>query len=137
MDFLDAAKHGHVQVVRHLLKCGIDKDENMISEEISSASGTIRMRHTQTNTALWHACGEGHLEVVRILLEERADTSLRGPGGTALMAAISHDQVEVVKLLLAAGVRMDVRDSSAVRDRSWVLDLLMEAGGSVDVPWTS
>ena len=125
-DFLDAAEHGNIAVVRYLLERGVNMNVRMLRED-QSYDGVIRYTWRRTSPALFRACATGHLDVVRLLLEERADTSFKG-WGTALREAIAHDRVEVVRMLLAAGVGVDEQDGDVVRDHTWVQDLLTEAG---------
>ena len=52
-------------------------------------------------TALMHAAGQGHVEVVHLLLDSDADTNLVAVNGsTVLTTASEQGRVEVVRLLL-------------------------------------
>ena len=59
-------------------------------------------------TALLLASANGHVEIVRLLLEAKADKSLAGRcGETALVRAACKGHAEIVRLLLKAGVEKD------------------------------
>ena len=63
------------------------------------------------NTALIQAIKQDHVEVVKILLENKADMNLQDflSGYTALIEAIRAGQVEVVKILLANKADMNLQ----------------------------
>jgi hypothetical protein len=62
-------------------------------------------------TALMIACVEGHSEIVRALLEQRAQVNARNnKGWTALRFAVSMDETEIVRLLLEAGADANILD---------------------------
>jgi ankyrin repeat protein len=67
----------------------------------------------QIADALYIACRNGHVDVVRFLLTKRPDLSFRAfAGATPLHWAYFSGSCEVVDLLLAAGADPRLRDSS-------------------------
>ena len=83
---INAAKEGDLKQVQELLDQGVEvdaKNENGI-------------------TALMEAYGNGHMEIMQLLLEWEADVDARDTrtGTTILMAASTLGQIEIVKLLL-------------------------------------
>ena len=128
-----AAKAGDLILVRSLLlEQGVDKSET-------------------TNigrTAMWHAAKNGHLEIVRLLLEQGADKELGGPDMTPLRVASAMGHLLVVQLLLEQGADIEKADSfgrtalfsASTRGHSDVVRYLLEQGANRDktniVGWT-
>lgn len=88
-------------------------------------------------TPLWWAAENGHVEMVKLLLDEGADVaSANKDGRTLLIAASSKGQADVVRLLLATGrVNADLKDSefgrtplswAAANGREAVVQLLLD-----------
>ncbi len=80
------------------------------------AGADVNAKDEGENTALWWACKFEHLETVKILVD--AGTVLRfhnddyyDNGKTALMQASYGGKLEVVKVLIAAGVDVNARDN--------------------------
>lgn len=103
-----------------------------------------------------YACGYGRSEVVQFLLEKGIDADWRnGDGQTGLHWATYGQHVEVVRLLLRHGARVDVRDGAfdgtpldwalhgwsgtshaAQRERAYdVVALLARAGAKLEMKW--
>ena len=88
-------------------------------------------------TALHVAAGNGHSEVVELLLEAGADKdAVMQNGRTVFDVAVSNDHLEVVRVLLNAGAEKDAPLQNGVTalyaaasyDQSRLVKLLLEAG---------
>src|SRR5262249_30915080 len=92
-DIWTAAASGNTDRVRQLL----DESPSLINEMAADRSGT----------ALVHASGNGHLEVVRLLIARGADPNIpeegNAPHGRALYAAVYTGQLEIARVLLEHG----------------------------------
>ena len=88
-----ASYHGNLAEVNRLLDGGADANEEMDDEW---KDGGTR--------ALMIAAGEGHAEVVKVLLSAGADVhAAKDYYFTALFPAVEGGHAEIVKILLAAG----------------------------------
>jgi len=92
-DLLLASESGDADKVRALLKAGVSPDAT---------------RNTGA-TALSYAVMGRHLEVVKVLLEARADPNRDTAGMTPLFLASENGDVEIVKALLRAGAKVDAK----------------------------
>jgi hypothetical protein len=81
-----AARGGHVKIVRALLRAGADPNA----------------QYSEHLTALTDAASHGHIEVVRVLLAAGADRNHRSDLGTALELAVQNHHVAVARLLQSA-----------------------------------
>ena len=91
------------------------------------------------------AAKNGHLEVVRLLLEAGANKERKGKtGATALILAAETGRLEVVRLLLQAGADKDAANENgktalilaAEKGHLEVVQLLLEAGADQDSAMT-
>ncbi|RPI55853.1 MAG: hypothetical protein EHM55_06600 [Acidobacteria bacterium] len=72
----------------------------------------------QNQTALMWAAAEGHPDVVRLLIEHRADLQARTKKGfTALHFAAREGDIESARLLLAAGVDVNIQSQPEVAEK--------------------
>ncbi|KAN0130191.1 hypothetical protein V8E53_011948 [Lactarius tabidus] len=132
---LQAASYGgHLQVVRHLLRHGVDinfrDSENDTSLQLASWKGhldvvqcllehgaDIDLPDQFYNTPLIMAARLGHLDVVRLLLDHNADVhSQDKQGETPLQTSLSghghgRDKPQVVRLLLEHGANPNTQDT--------------------------
>jgi ankyrin repeat protein len=93
-----AAVFGHLPVARYLAKHGADVDA-----PATNGSGY---------NALTGAVTSGHTEIVRWLLESRANPNYRyGPGYSPLLAAAANGHLEIVQLLLDHGADLHATSS--------------------------
>ena len=127
LELRTAARDGDFKKVQELLNKGADvdaKDENGV-------------------TALLEAYGGGHIEIMKLLLENEADIESQDlrKGVTILMAASTMGQAEVVKLLLEWEADVDAkanRGETALVLASFagwpqVVKLLLEADADVNI----
>jgi ankyrin repeat protein len=115
-----AASNGHVELMRRLLERGADartressgtRALDWTSQEGHVAAVKLLLAHEPEvldlpgygeRTALIAAAGNGHTEVVRVLLARQADTrARRASGAHALDSAAQEGHQEIVDLLLA------------------------------------
>jgi hypothetical protein len=90
---VEAATKGELDVVRGCIERGDDVDAEVNEDGC---------------TALWMACGEGHLEITKMLLEEGADKDTADNiGRTPLCAASYYGHTEVATMLVAKGADKD------------------------------
>ena len=103
-----AAESGHLKYLRQLRHAGAD----------------VNVAESYGNTPLIRAALNGHDHCVEFLLEEGADVNHSSKkGNTALMAAsFSANNVAVVKRLLLAGARVNVRNKRSKRAVSTCAD---------------
>lgn len=67
--------------------------------------------HARNESALYYACGEGHLDIVKYLVGQGSD--IHGRNGDALIKAINHLQLDVMKYLVSEGASINfLRDYS-------------------------
>ena len=79
-------------------------------ERLLQLDMAVDTRDAQGASALLHACGAGHREVARQLLDAGADASLAAENGmTALGAAVAARREPLVTLLLERGADVDQR----------------------------
>ncbi|CAN0103727.1 unnamed protein product [Scytosiphon promiscuus] len=91
-----AAKHGRVTVTETLLAAGADLNLRFGDDEISP---------------LDTAAGEGHLDVLKAMIEHGADVDAASPNGrTALIYAVSQNKVGAIDVLVGAGAKLAARD---------------------------
>ncbi|KAI3893439.1 hypothetical protein MKX03_020283, partial [Papaver bracteatum] len=93
-----AAAGGSLQVCKYLLeKLKLDVDS----------------RDGEGSTPLYHACAEGHFDMVRYLLEKGANPDASNDTNrTPLHQAAKSGDTRIINLLLSRGVRVDVVSSS-------------------------
>src|SRR5262249_48384328 len=92
---MTCARSGSVDAVRRLLAGDADANAK---------------EPAQNQTALMWAAAEHHPDVVRVLIEAKADLRTHTKNGfTALHFAAREGDVESARLLLAAGVSIDIR----------------------------
>ena len=132
-----ASYAGHVEVVRSLLKCGVDVDArgvintsplNLASHEgrldvvqcLLGHGADANSQNDNYRTPLSIAAAMGHLEIVRTLLEHSADIYTQDiDGSTPLHRAMlshnydvkSNNHPQVVRVLLEHGANPNARDN--------------------------
>ena len=150
-----ASNAGHVQVVRSLLKCGVDVDArgfwNQSPLQLASFQGHLdvvqcllnhgadaKFQDDNYRTPLSHAAETGYHEIVRVLLEHNADANSQDKDGlTPMHGAFWYgmslsfgnsrgDYPQIVRLLLERGANPNARDHKLRTP----LHLLLSSGGA-------
>jgi ankyrin repeat protein len=102
-----ATMHGSTEMVRLLLGAGANLEEE-----------NGRMGETALMVAV--SCGEGHVEVARLLIEQGANTNAKDvTGRTALMVAARSGDPSLVAMLLSSGAEIELRDNDGVAALDW------------------
>lgn len=121
-----AADAGDIATVRNLLDQGVDP--NVVGELPSGVKAT----------ALMLAGSRGRLEIVKLLLERKANLEVRDPNGwTALAYAVGFVRPSCVRAMVAKGANVNARNTGgiapvvlAVRDAE-VMRILLDHGADV------
>ena len=125
-----ASGEGHLQVVRYLLRYGVD----------------VNLRDSGLETPLLLACWNGHFDVIQCLLKHGADVDLRDQfQQTPLILAASWGRVDAVRLLLGHNAEVNsqgrmgltplhhtVTGYSFRADRPQIVRLLLKHGANVN-----
>ena len=139
-----ACEKGHLEIVRLLVEAGADKDKAKNSGEtplLVNEIASVSVVHGSGETPLYIASANGHLEVVRLLVEKGADMDKgRDNGLTPLLAACYAGHLEIVRLLVEAGADKDkVKNDgctpllvASITGHLEIVRLLIEAGADKD-----
>lgn len=93
-DITEAAAFGNADAVRKFLSSGANVNQ------------TAQPSYMKGQTALMRAAGNGHIEVIKILIEAKADLNLKDAKGmTALDSAADMGKEEAAILLFNAGAK--------------------------------
>jgi ankyrin repeat protein len=93
-----------------IMTCSSSGSEAAVRILIARGADVNAKEPTENQTALMWAAAEHHADVVRTLIEARADLQARTRKGfTTLHFAAREGDLEVTRLLLRAGVDMDIR----------------------------
>ncbi|KXH30823.1 hypothetical protein CSIM01_01417 [Colletotrichum simmondsii] len=148
-----AAWDGTIEIVRTLIKHGAQIDSptgfrHLLShgakvDRIPEEEDSYRGSDFQEGTALQAACESGKTEVVRVLLEWKANPNLgRGPYNSPILAATARNRSEILKLLIdAPGIDVNVKgpknSSRPLMNAAFLMpyedtELLLNAGADVN-----
>ncbi len=123
--FVYAAYYGDLAKMKALFAEGVD---------INASTGA---EGHETHPSLILAAGEGHLDVVKFLLDNGADVNVRGRDGyTSLMSAAWSGHKEIVKLLIGKGADVNAITSergsvlaiASAKPHPEVIEILKQAG---------
>ena len=125
-----ASSEGHLQIVRYLLRYGVD----------------VNIRDSGLETPLLLASWKGHCDVVQYLLEHGADVDMRDQfQHTPLIVAVFSRHVDVVRLILEHNAEVNAQDKDgltvlhyAIRygseaNRFQIVQLLLKHGANANV----
>ena len=133
-----AADVGGLEVARHLLQAGADKD---YCSSYDIACDTHQLENNG-RTALSRAAARGRVEMVRLLLEAGADKDVQDQDGmTALMHATHAGHIEIARILVEAGAGKDLVDeedttaliTAASTGHIEIARLLVDAGANMEL----
>lgn len=136
--------------------CGKTQNRKLVLNALRSGAATgnvegvtnalealdINERGFDGSTALIIATTSGQAEIVKLLLERKADLSLAdSKGQTALMHAVIKGHASLVETLLAAGAKVDAKDRhgmtalfhAAFRTDVALIEILLKSGADVNV----
>lgn len=105
-----AAAGGEVEQVRQLIKDGA-----LVNSRYMDGFAFLDVGRTGY-TALMFASRAGHDDVVKLLIENKADLELERRGKTSLYFAVTRGRESVVKLLVKAGAKGDVKELQLTYD---------------------
>ena len=129
-----AACYGNTNIVRELLDANADI-EALSTPGISHLDEEGSVVHTNgSRTALMYACGFGKVETVALLLERGARAN--DPENLTLGLAIESSYIEVVQMILSAGVDVNLSNcngytalmNAATTDQPDIVQLLLDYG---------
>ncbi|KAH9028675.1 ankyrin repeat-containing domain protein [Lactarius pseudohatsudake] len=129
-----ASAPGHVEVIRSLLRCGVDVDTCGVWDRspllLASYAGCLNVvqclldhgadanfQDRRHSTPLSDAAMRGHLKIVQVLLDHNADVNSQdNNGSTPMHKACSYldskgDYPQIVRLLLEHGANPNARDN--------------------------
>ena len=93
-----ASEEGYIDVCKLLIEKGANV--NAIGTDVDPESLEIEVK-----TPLWHASGQAHLEICRLLLDNDAKVDLGTWGETPLFIASQNDHADVCALLIRHGAQ--------------------------------
>jgi hypothetical protein len=130
-------------LIRYSRKGDITKVRNLLDKG-TDVNTKNKQGYFFEYTALMAAAGNGHTELVKLLIDKGADMNAIWPGWsngvTALMIAAYNGHTEVVKLLLDKGADVDVKNPygmtaliyAAIHGHTEIARLLMNKGADVN-----
>jgi ankyrin repeat protein len=136
---ITAAREGHLEVVKDMMKRGVDTDCELkygssalmiaasrgydeIVRLMASAGAKVNRRNKFGTSALSEATERGHHRVIRTLVEFGADVNmLHNNGGTAILAAAVRRDLKTLRVLLELGANVEIENFDGWSARKWVL----------------
>ena len=143
---MKAAKEGYLDIVKLLVEYGADiklranvkfeysktallyaiKEERAkVVEYLLSLGADPNTKNSGNTTALMMAAGRGNIEIINMLLEAGAITSINqqnNAGYTALILATKNNYADTVKLLLSKGADAKLRDNKSKRAYNYAVE---------------
>ena len=107
------------------LHISCERGDREITALLIQHRADVNARDVEKLTPLYISSQEGHLDIVFELLQRRVDVKAKNgaTGATALHAACKQGHVEVAKLLLQHGAKMDAKGSDGVTPADLVQEL--------------
>lgn len=127
-ELLQAAKHGHLQLVTELLECiwnvNYTDDDECTALYYAAKRGDEKMVKILIASEAWvvsisefhpiiEAARGGHASIVRLLLDHNANIHVRDRSNkTALMMAATYGHTRIVRMLLENGADVNAHDTN-------------------------
>ena len=103
---LDKPKNGATALIAASRVGAYDVVRDLLANRVN-----LNLRNHDGNNALWFACFQNNLPLIRLLINAGIDIDNQNDNGvTALMYAASAGKIEAVKLLLSAGANPYLRN---------------------------
>ncbi|KAJ3194244.1 hypothetical protein HK101_003217 [Irineochytrium annulatum] len=151
MPLREACRLGNVVIARRMLEAGanvhVRRDEALRFACHAGKSPIVTLlldhgadRSIMSNMPLFNAADMGHVEVVRTLLARGVDPNATwgglATGRNTLRYAVKYENVEMVRLLVAAGADFNHQDAIALKEASRskcteIVDILTTAGAQL------
>lgn len=90
----------HENQNHHLYEAAFTGDIELLEAALADKADVNQAHYTKAVTPLNIAAHNGHYQIVKRLLEHKADPEIRNDGSTALLWAITKKHTDIVKLLL-------------------------------------
>lgn len=154
-----AAKKGYLNILNQLLE--IQNNESIISNCLNLAiihahldiikelllnqkniNNLTRKKQLKVIIpGLLDAAQHGHKEIVKLLLETKADPNIQNDDtNTPLILAAKHGHTDIVKLLLDAGANPNIQSKHIIEDETWLDEYPRRRGPiyrDVQMDWTA
>ena len=98
---IKAAENGHIEIVKLLISAGADLNSK------DGYGDTVLLHSTRSYYNITQR--ENYRELSKLFIESGADVNAKNCGWTALIGATYYGEIEIVKLLLAAGVDVNAK----------------------------
>lgn len=128
-DLIEACEYGDLKELKSILKSGIDINK--------------KYKDRNDETALIVASKKGNLEIVKCLIENRADVNAEdNDGWTALMYALNIGRIDIAEYLIEKGAKINAQNVNGATalliassyGHSETVKYLLEKGADINIP---
>ncbi len=108
-------KRNTKEIGKELEKALSQNDLAAITDIVASRGPNVYVSPAERHTLMHDACANGHIDIVRLLLEKGANVNLQNTSGaTPLHMACFNGHPDIVRLLLDAGADMYIEDLNEI-----------------------
>lgn len=108
-EIITASNENNIEKVKELIVLGVDLNAKKYSGDFRYPLGNSMLAGHEFigTTALMVSACKGHIEIVKLLINAKADLNLKdNKDKNALWYAAQNDQAEIVELLIGAGINL-------------------------------